>query len=116
MSLLFIYGSLKRGAPNHRQMAGQRFVAEARTAPGYRLFNLGSYPAMVPVAGDRGGVHGEVWSVEPACLARLDEFEGAEYARRRVALLPPFADQEVETYFYLGDVTACPELGANWRG
>jgi len=117
MALIFVYGTLKRGDENHHFLAGQKFVGEARTTPGFRLFEVGGYPGMVPHAGDRDGVAGEVWSVDAECLARLDELEGlAEglYQRRAMSLLPPFADQELEAYFYLRSVAGRTDLGAVW--
>lgn len=118
MSLIFVYGTLKCGCRNHAYLGGQAFVGEARTMPGFRLFDLGEYPGMVPDPTDREGVIGEVWSVDPACLARLDVLEGiAEnlYERKFVALQPPFAAQTVETYLYLQAVTGRPEVGPAWQ-
>ena len=37
MIRLFVYGTLKRGGSNHAQLAGQKFIAEAHTMPGYTL-------------------------------------------------------------------------------
>ena len=102
-TLVFVYGTLKRGGSNHRLLADQRFVAEARTVPGYRLYHLGDYPGMIVAADDTIGVSGEIWSVDDDALARLDAFEGVHeslYRREPIKLLPPFADQRVETYFY----------------
>ncbi|HYD84303.1 MAG TPA: gamma-glutamylcyclotransferase family protein [Opitutus sp.] len=111
--LLFIYGTLKRGCSNHRVLAGQTFLGEARTAPGYRLYDLGEYPGMIAVSGDHQGVSGELWSVTPEILAQLDAFEGIPqglYRRERIALRPPFADRTVNTYFYNLSVLGRPEL------
>lgn len=114
--LIFVYGSLKRGESNHREMAEQTFVGFARTVPGYRLFDLGEYPAMVAQPADQEGVQGEVWFVDDACLAHLDRFEGTPtyYRREPIKLLPPFADQAVETYVYAQSVLGHPELGSVW--
>lgn len=101
--LLFVYGTLKRGCANHRHLAGQTYVSEARTVPGYRLYHLGEYPGMIAAPDDHAGVCGEVWSVTPAALARLDAFEGVPeglYRREPVALQPPFADHRVDSYLY----------------
>lgn len=117
--LLFVYGTLKRGAANHQWLAGQTYLGDARTAPGYRLFGLSGYPGMVPWPEDREGVAGEVWSVEDACLEQLDAFEGVSerlYRRERVPLLPPFADRQIEAYIYLHSVLGRPEIGSVWRG
>jgi gamma-glutamylaminecyclotransferase len=117
MSLIFVYGTLKRGCRNHAYLGGQGFVGEARTAPGFRLFDLGEYPGMVPHPDDRDGVIGEVWSVDAAALARLDVLEGTAenlYERKAIPLLPPFAAREVETYLYLGGIEGRPAVGPVW--
>lgn len=110
-TFVFVYGTLKRHGANHRFLTGQKFLGAARTAPGYRLFDLGDYPGMVARPDDRDGVAGEVWSVDAACLARLDKLEGLAaglYRRAPVPLLPPFADYSVETYFYARSVEGRP--------
>lgn len=117
--LLFVYGTLKRGGSNHRQLAGEIFVGEAHTVAGYRLFALDGYPGMVALAGDREGVVGEVWSVKPDALTRLDRFEGVDqglYRRESVPLLPPFAGRTVHAYLYPHSVAGRAELGSVWIG
>lgn len=119
MHLLFVYGTLKRGASNHHWLTGQTFVGEAHTAPGYRLFGLGGYPGLVLWPDDRDGVAGEVWSVDDACLADLDAFEGVPeglYRRELIRLRPPFADHRIEAYIYPHSVLGRPEIGSVWRG
>ena len=116
-ALLFVYGTLKRGCRNHRQMAGQRFVDHARTAPGFRLVDLGGYPGIVPDPAG-GGVEGEVWEVEGEAMVKLDAFEGTDsglYRRAPIALLEPFAHRTVEAYFPAGDVQGRPAVGGCWR-
>lgn len=116
--LLFVYGTLKRGCCNHGQLAGQEFIGEARTAPGYRLYDLGGYPGLVAHAADRAGVTGEVWAVDAAALRRLDDFEGVAeglYRRERLPLLPPFADRQTEAYVFAQSVAGRKDLGATWR-
>lgn len=116
-TLLFVYGTLKRGCSNHAQMAGQKFVGEARTAPGYRLYDAGGYPGLVPDASDRDGVTGEVWSVDVAALQRLDAFEGVAeglYRREPLPLLAPFADRRIDAYVFAQPVAGRRALGATW--
>ena len=118
MTLIFVYGTLKRGGRNHHYMAGQQFRGEARTSPGYTLFSLGDYPGMVRSADATNQVDGEVWAVDSAGLARLDELEGlAEqlYARVPIALDASFADQAVETYLYLRSLDGRPAIGSIWQ-
>ncbi len=117
MHLIFVYGTLKRGAGNHHHLAGQTFVGQAQTVPGFSLYDLGSYPGMVAQAGDCDGVRGEVWSVDSDCLHRLDELEGVHeglYHRQSVALQPPFADRSVEAYLYGRAVSDRAAVGSVW--
>lgn len=94
-TLVFVYGSLRRGEQNHWHLDGCLLIREARTEPGFRLYDLGAYPAMV--AGGRGSVVGEVYAVGPEALAALDRLEGhPRYYQRQVVRL---ADgQAVESY------------------
>jgi gamma-glutamylcyclotransferase (GGCT)/AIG2-like uncharacterized protein YtfP len=117
-SLLFVYGTLKRGGSNHRHLEGQTFVGVACTWPGFLLYDLGGYPGIAPAPADLDGVTGEVWRVDPAALARLDVFEGVPaglYRRDRIALQSPFADATVDAYFPVAPVTGRREIGGEWR-
>jgi gamma-glutamylaminecyclotransferase len=119
MSLVFVYGTLKRGGSNHHYLAGQSFVGNARTAPGFTLYNLGGYPGMVRLGDDTGGVSGEVWSVDGECLAGLDALEGTGeglYRREAVPLGDSFAEQCVEAYIYLPSVAGRERIGSEWAG
>ncbi len=117
MTRVFVYGTLKRHGANHAFLAGQKFLGVARTAPGFALFSLGDYPGLVPWPADRNGITGEVWSVDTACLAQLDQLEGTAeglYRRALIALLAPFQPSTVETYFYLRSIEGRPRIGSNW--
>jgi gamma-glutamylcyclotransferase (GGCT)/AIG2-like uncharacterized protein YtfP len=83
---LFIYGSLKAGLPNHRRLAGARFVHEASTEPRFTLYDLGPYPAMT--CGGTTSVAGELYEVDLVMLEALDRFEGCPtlYARAEILL------------------------------
>lgn len=116
-TLLFVYGTLKRGCGNHRQMAGQAFVTHAQTVPGFRLVDLGGYPGIV--SDPAGGVvEGEVWEVDGEALRRLDAFEGTAsglYRRAPIALAAPLSGHTVEAYFPGGDVKGRPRVGSCWQ-
>ena len=117
MNAVFVYGTLKRGRVNHPLLAGQTFLGEARTAAGYALFDLGDYPGMVACPDDDRGVAGEVWSVDDACLARLDAFEGTAeglYRRTAVPLRTPFADGRIDAYLYLPSLEGRRRIGDAW--
>ena len=112
MTRIFVYGTLKRGCKNHHWLAGQRFIAEARTQPIYRLYDMGGYPGMIRA--DNGvAVEGEIWEVDAGGLARLDvleDIEGGEYER----VLLELEGDRVEGYLYLRDVSGRPDAGTNW--
>jgi len=118
MNLLFVYGTLKKGGHNHHFMSGQSFSGKARTVPGYTLYDLGGYPGLVPEAEDPDGVHGEVWSVDEACLAGLDVLEGTAeglYRREPVPLRPPFDGKRVEAYVFMQSVRDRRPIGKEWN-
>jgi gamma-glutamylcyclotransferase (GGCT)/AIG2-like uncharacterized protein YtfP len=81
--LLFVYGSLKRGQANHRELSAARFIATVRTAPTFALRDIAGYPALVP--GDRA-ISGELYELPRQSLPRLDEFEGEGYLRETIEL------------------------------
>jgi len=112
MTRIFVYGTLKRGRSNHHWLAGQRFIAQARTKPIYRLYDMGGYPGMIRDA--KGvAIEGEIWEVDTSGLARLDELEdieGGEYER----VLLELEGDDVEGYLFLRDVSGKPDAGASW--
>lgn len=122
MTTLFVYGTLKRGGSHHAHLAGQRFLGEARTVPGYTLFSLGDYPGLVPAPHDLAGVTGELWQIDATCLAHLDELEGISenlYTRGPIQLaVRADADPavQVETYFYARPFSERAHLGSAWPG
>ncbi len=118
MTRVFVYGTLKRGCLNHHYLAGQKFIGETRTAPGYTLYALGDYPGMVRSTDASHHVLGEVWTVDAACLAALDELEGVNeglYERIPIRLVPPFAEQPVQSYLYLRSLESRTAIGSNWK-
>ncbi|MBC8010614.1 MAG: gamma-glutamylcyclotransferase [Burkholderiales bacterium] len=122
--LVFVYGTLKRGGSNHALLAGQTYVGPARLAPGHALYSLGEYPGLVadPASPDR--VTGEIWAVDTAGLAALDELEGL--AQGLYARVPAVLDQwpdsltagsrhaAAQVYVYLRAITGRPRLGDTW--
>jgi gamma-glutamylaminecyclotransferase len=117
MTRIFVYGTLKRGSRNHRLLQDQRFVGAARTPPAFRLYQLDGYPGMVAAAEDGRSIEGEIWEVDAACLAKLDDLEGVAeglYARGPIALLPPYAGETVEGYLYRQSVAGRRDLGTRF--
>lgn len=117
-TLLFVYGTLKRGGMNHAQLASEKFVAPAQTRPGYRLYDVGGFPGLVPDATAPYPIAGELWEVSDTALARLDRFEGVAenlYTRALIPLAPPFAHHAVQGYLYARPIAGLKDLGAEWR-
>ncbi len=85
---VFVYGTLRRGGSNDltRLQPPARYVGPARVAG--NLYHLGAYPGLL--LGGAGWVQGEVYAIEPALEALLDEIEdlGAtptdEYTKRDI--------------------------------
>jgi len=84
--LLFVYGTMLDGEPEHALLAeqGARLVGPATTEPGFDLVDLGARPALVP--GGTTAVKGEVYALSTAHLARIDVHEGHPLRYRRGAI------------------------------
>ena len=85
-TLVFVYGTLRRGESNEHLLAGAAPRGLAQTEPRYTLASLGPFPALL-----RGGatsVTGEIYAVDAETLARLDRLEGHPrfYRRSTIAL------------------------------
>jgi gamma-glutamylaminecyclotransferase len=83
---VFVYGTLLAGECNHRHLVNARLVAEVKTEPAFRLYDLGPFPGLVAVGSD--AVIGEVYEVEEPTLAMLDQLEGHPrfYVRKSIVL------------------------------
>lgn len=83
--VLFTYGSLRKGAHNHRRVADNPFLGAGFVAG--KLWDLGSFPGLVP---GRGTVFGEMYALSDQELESMDWFEGANTN-------PPFYIRERRT-------------------
>ena len=124
MTILFLYGTLKRGQRNHQLLAGQHCLGPARTVPHYRLHDVGPYPGLVEDADNGRAIAGELWEVDDAALARLDQFEGAPLPGQQLAN-PEFTRGRVDiqgqpgpifAYFYRRAVDRLRDCGDCWPG
>ena len=86
-TILFFYGSLRRGGTNHFRVADQTFVGEAVTVPKYRLLDLGRYQGMIRDDANGVAIPGELWEVDDFTLGELDSFEGPDYPRRPIEIV-----------------------------
>ncbi len=107
--LLFVYGTLMRDGPRAPVLAGQRFLQEARTLPGYALHDLGPYPGLVREEGG-ASVSGEVFAVSVSLRALLDRVEGAPDFYRLEEIRLEDVPGPVYSYFYRGEVRNMPRV------
>ncbi len=94
-TLLFVYGTLKRGQANHHRLRGARWVGDA-LLKGACLYDLGPFPMAILGEGEVGG---ELYAVAWTALPGLDAFEGCPRLYQRHWL--PLADGR-QAWVYLG--------------
>ncbi|MEL6373026.1 MAG: gamma-glutamylcyclotransferase family protein [Pseudomonadota bacterium] len=90
--LVFVYGTLKRGYPNHvPDRDGERFIGNARTLHAYPLVSTGRWHIVVLVdeAGRGERVEGELFELDEAALARWDDLESVHLPDGYVRLAIP---------------------------
>jgi gamma-glutamylcyclotransferase (GGCT)/AIG2-like uncharacterized protein YtfP len=112
--LVFVYGTLKRGQANHHWLMGAEALGRTRLQ-GMAMHNVGPYPMAVPMpapateaASDPPPLlHGELYRVDAAGLARLDLLEDVpnEYQRLR----RPLVDGQ-EVWMYAGETEQAAHL------
>ena len=71
-TLLFVYGTLKRGGANHARLQGARWLGRV-WLEGASLYDLGPFPMAIAA---EGRVAGELYAIGWALLPELDAFEG----------------------------------------
>jgi gamma-glutamylaminecyclotransferase len=103
---VFVYGTLKRGFPNHRYMTGATFVAEARTVDAYPLVVGGTWftPYLIPEKGEGHRVKGELWDVPEHMMPALDTLESVHlpngYRRSIISVVLDGSGERVEAWIY----------------
>lgn len=110
-TLVFVYGTLKKGHGNHGLIAGfinvdhskytgeNKFVGHDKILG--RIYSLGGFPGLKEHPD--GKVHGEVYEVDAPTLERLDRLEGHPHMYER-RLIETVEGKKVWTYFYNGNV------------
>ena len=91
-SIVFVYGTLRRGGSNNYRMDRFRWLGPG--AVNGRLYEVSWYPALV-LNENAGEVIGDIYEVSEEGLTALDEFEGSEY--RRVRTMVQNAGDEAES-------------------
>lgn len=104
---VFVYGTLKRGFPNHPLLERATLLGTARTRESWPLVIAGSWyvPCLLEHPGQGHRVRGEVYAVDAETLAALDELEGVGdpegYDRKPIEVEsePGGERLEVQVYF-----------------
>ena len=111
---VFVYGTLMRGQRANHLMSGSDF-AGCFCLKDYAMYHLGSYPGIVPCAGE--SVMGELYFVSEEMIARMDRYEreGDLYLRKRVALSAGELTHTAEVYVYNRDVSGFEKIGPVWN-
>jgi gamma-glutamylcyclotransferase (GGCT)/AIG2-like uncharacterized protein YtfP len=107
---LFVYGTLRRGAPMHGLIEGRAtWLGRASTAG--RLLDLGAFPGLVPAPGSGERVHGDLFAIGEASrdelLDALDRYEGASFERVQQEVDGPDGRVVAWLYLYRGAVDGC---------
>jgi gamma-glutamylcyclotransferase (GGCT)/AIG2-like uncharacterized protein YtfP len=90
---LFVYGTLKRASPGgpHRLLRTARLLGRGSVRG--VLYDLGRYPGLVRTTANGHRVFGELYALPDDAAQRmlhqLDEYEGGEFARRRMFVTLP---------------------------
>lgn len=114
MLYLFVYGTLKRGQRNAGLLSDQTFVRTAVTEPLYRLYDCGSYPALVECPDSGVGIEGEVYRIDDAIRPTLDELEGVPFLYQLVRVRLQDCSETVWTYIYRQATVNLPDCGVRW--
>ena len=113
VSVLFAYGTLRRGAPMHGLLEGRTTWLGRASAAG-RLVDLGAFPGLVPAQCPGEIVYGDLFAIEEAqreaLLDALDRNEGASFARVQQRVDGPDGSVRAWVYSYLGETDGRPVL------
>lgn len=84
---IFVYGTLKRGDPNHQFLNSSEFICTTRTMKKYTMLNLGPFPGVLKnESASTSSIQGEVYDITAQTLETLDSYEGDWYFREEVEL------------------------------
>jgi gamma-glutamylaminecyclotransferase len=115
MTLLFVYGTLKRGFHNNRRLSSARFVASLQTIPGYQLYSYDGLPIMI-FSGGESRVHGELYEVSRGVLEKIDKMEAHTEMYRRETIIVE-GSREAQAYIWQGDLQGAKRItSGDWQG
>jgi gamma-glutamylaminecyclotransferase len=105
--LVFVFGTLKRGFPNHHYLAQQTLLGDFETEQAYPLYLVGERhsPWLIDQPGEGMKVRGQVFEVDEQCLAALDELERIHardgYRRQEIKVSSQQGSVKLSVYAYL---------------
>lgn len=115
MHRVFIYGTLKRGFPNHEAGLPQAtFLGRVQTLEAFPLVVGGRWfsPYLIDERGQGQRLFGELFAVDSAGLTLLDRMEGVGlpegYRRICIAVAEPASEASVDAWTFAKDRTAIP--------
>jgi len=108
--LVFVYGTLKRGQPNHHWLSTvenghQKFLGEGVSLNSFPLVIASRYniPYLIDKPGVGKNICGELYEVDDKMLAKLDELEDhPNYYQRRIETVIKNDDKkEIDCWIYI---------------
>lgn len=124
LSLVFVYGTLRRGQVNHRLLAEAELIGPATSCEDWLMVDCwgGAFPAVigcgVEVVGhaDACPIVGEVYRVDPETMRRLDRLEGYPLHYDRGVFEFDVLGERVEAWMYFQErVDDRPTIaGGDW--
>ena len=102
-NIVAVYGTLREGLKNHTLIAGCKRIGLGWLT-GFRMYNLGDYPGIIPTYDDSGRIRVEWYDVSDEILKELDALEEFDpsaiktslYVRRR--LFSPYGSGWIYVY------------------
>ena len=99
---LFVYGTLRQSEQAHELLGPDAvLIRDAITLPNYTLYRIDWYPGLVEEG--TTAVKGELWSIQSARWAYLDEYEDVpvDYVRKKITLV---GGVSAYAYIYVGSL------------
>jgi gamma-glutamylcyclotransferase (GGCT)/AIG2-like uncharacterized protein YtfP len=100
LSLVFVYGTLRRHEVNHHLLSQARYCGTFVTSPHYRMVDLGACPGVVKCGAT--AIEGEVYQVNAQQMVDLDRLEGYPHAYGRELITTPWGKAWI--YLYRGNL------------
>jgi len=107
LTRVFVFGTLKQGFPNFAVNRGRRIAGTFRTLDRLPLLLVGErhVPWLIDSPGEGERVAGEVYEVDAAALAAMDELEGVGlpdgYHRKTIRVRSADDDSELSVQIYM---------------